>query len=111
MNAFAGLINDQAIKCNFLVLPLKALTVLPQAAKIGLHNLHDLVLTKGYLVESAFHEFFLEGVGVLTLEDEIIGIFITTIAIFLKAVVCMQLGNRLALAALVFFDYLLHACA
>ena len=63
------------------------------------------------LVKSALDELFLKRVGILPLEDEIVGLFVTARATFLKSVVRVQPGNGLTLGPLVFLDDLLHAGA
>lgn len=86
IDPFSILIDDQAVKAQAIILPLKPMAILPQSTKICFDDLLYLIFSKVFLVESPFDDLVFERIVVLPFEDEEVSLFIGAVAFFINEV-------------------------
>ena len=111
VNSLRRLVENQTIKTQSFVLPLKSLMVLSQSTQISFYDISDFMLFERFLVKPSFDDFFLERVVILTHEDEIVGLLIRTVSSFVQMMPSFQSRNRCASRSFVLLDDLIDAIA
>ena len=102
-----GYVDDQAVQWQFFIISLKPIGVFPQAAEVGLDDISDFLLCEGLLIEPPLGDLVLEGVVILSLEDEEVDFLVGAISFVIDVVVMFECGDGLAFGVLVFGEYVL----
>lgn len=103
------LVDEQTIEGQSIVIPLKTVIVLPQAAQQCLSHLLDLLLAEGSPVESSLGSLLPEGVAILSLKDKEEALLLRAISTAGQVIMRPQFGYRLASSPCVLFDGLFDA--